>query len=121
MSTDVENGIKLASPRKDIRELVRVLPESSLLLQERLGDGVGLEHLDGVRVQRGLAALGGGDGELDLVVQDLMRVSELGLIVKKKKECVVSLSFLGSMGLVCIDLCIYSGVHGLTRYQPVGP
>lgn len=120
MSTNVENSVELASPRDHIGQLVRVRPQGLLLFQEGLRDGVGLEHLHRVRVQRGLAALGRGDGQGDLVVEDFMGVSEFGLES-------VSFSSISSV-CVCATNAGYSSETnsfrdraGLTKNQPVGP
>lgn len=43
VTTDVEDGVEVAG--LDVGELHGVLPQSLLLGEELLGDGVGLEHL----------------------------------------------------------------------------
>lgn len=80
MAPNIEKRIKLARARHHIGQLVRVAPQRLLLLQEGGGRRVRLEHLHGRRVQRGLAALGGGDGQGDLVVEDVVGVGEFGLL-----------------------------------------
>ena len=80
MTADVEESVKFIGTGENIGELLGVGPESLLLCEEFGGSLVGLEHLDGGRVQRGLAALGGGDGQRDLFMEDFPGVGELGLI-----------------------------------------
>lgn len=79
MSTNVEKSIKLAGAGQHIGQFVRVAPERLLLVQEGRRGRVGLEHLHRGWVEGCLAALGGGDGELDLFVEDLVGVGEFGL------------------------------------------
>lgn len=79
MATDIENGIELRNAWQEISQLVRVLPKRLLLIQEFRRYGVALEHLDRRRVEGSLTTLRGGDGELDLLMEDLPRVSKLGL------------------------------------------
>lgn len=79
MAPNIENSIKLARPRQHLRQLVRVRPQRLLFLEEGRRHRVGFEGLDRARVQRGLAALGGGDGQGDFVVEDVVGVGEFGL------------------------------------------
>lgn len=56
-----------------------VLPQRLLGVQEVDSDLVILERLDRARVEGRLAALGGGDGQVDLVVENMPGVGEFGL------------------------------------------
>lgn len=79
MSTNIEQRIKLPHAGQHLTQLVRVAPQRLVLVQEGRRGGVRLEHLDGCRVEGRLAALGGGDGELGLFVEDFVGVGEFGL------------------------------------------
>lgn len=79
MTTNVKEGIKLINLRQHIRQLDRVLPQLLAILQEVRGDRVVLEHLDGVRIEGCFAALGRGNHQLGLVLQDMVGVGEFGL------------------------------------------
>lgn len=79
MAARVEHGVELARARDQVGELVGVLPDVLLLGEEGLAYGVVLAGVQGGRVERGLAAVGGGDDQLGLRVQDVEGVGELGL------------------------------------------
>lgn len=81
MPTNVENGIKLAHLGDHLGQLVRVGPQALLGVEEGGRGGVVLEHLDRAGVDLGVAALGRGDGHLDLVLHDVVRVGEFGLYI----------------------------------------
>ena len=103
MTTDIENRIEFRNAGQEISQLVGVLPERLLLVQEFRRHGIALEHLDRRGVEGSLATLGGGDGELDLLMKDLPRMGELGLGLR-------------------IRPARSTGVHGgviHTRYHPV--
>lgn len=80
MSTNIEQSVKLPSAGQYITQLVRVAPQRLLLVQEGGRGRVGLEHLDGGWVEGCLAALGRGDGQLGLFVEDFVGVGEFGLL-----------------------------------------
>lgn len=79
MTTHVKEGIELIHLWQHIRQLHRVLPQFLAILQEVCGNRVVLEHLDGARVERCLAALGRGNDQLGLVLQDMVGVGKFGL------------------------------------------
>lgn len=79
MPTDVEQSIELACAGQHVTQLVRVGPQGLVLVQEGRRDLVGFEHLDRGWVERCLAALGRGDGQLGLSLEDFVGVSEFGL------------------------------------------
>lgn len=81
MATNVEDGVELAGTSSNIGELNGVVPERLVVLEEVLGGGVGLEHLHGALVEGSDAALGGGDGDLSLLREDIVGVGELGLFI----------------------------------------
>lgn len=101
MSTNVENRIKLARPREDIRQLDCLLPERLVLVQELGRQRIALEHLDGVGVQRSFTTVGRGDDQLGLVFEDGVGMGEFGLVVSYS-PC-------------------QPGVVIRTKYHPVGP
>jgi hypothetical protein len=79
MSTNIEDRIKLARPGDNLTQSVRVLPQRLLAVQEIDRLLILLECLDGARVEGRLAALGGGDGQLDLSVEDMPWVGKFRL------------------------------------------
>lgn len=81
MTTDVEDGVELAGASGNVGELNSVGPEGLVVLEEVLGGGVGLEHLHGALVEGSNAALGGGDGDLSLLGENIVGVGELGLLI----------------------------------------
>lgn len=85
MSTDVKNGIKLACAGHNVRQAEGVLPQRLLRVQEVDGDVVVLELLDRARVEGRLAALGRGDGQVDLGVENMPGVGEFGL--SRQQRC----------------------------------
>lgn len=105
MSANIENSIKLMRPRHDLGKTHRVLPQRLLAIVEVDREFVGLEHFDGGWVERGLAALGRGDGHFDAgVVQDLPGVCEFGLFLRVSR-CLLDVSV---------------EMEKRTRNQPVG-
>lgn len=81
MATREEDGVKLGRAAAEFLDGGGVLPESLLVLEEGHGDGVFLGELDGALVERGGAALGGDDGDLDVLLgENLVRVGEFGLL-----------------------------------------
>jgi hypothetical protein len=86
MSTDIENRIELSGARENISELLCILPERRLLLEEFRRNGVVLEHFYRGGVERSFAALGRGNGELGLVMEDIPGVREFGLL-RNRSSC----------------------------------
>lgn len=83
MAAGVEDGVELGRAAAKLLDGGRVLPQGLLVLEEGHGDGVFLGELDGALVERGGAALGGDDGELDVVLgEDVVGVGEFGLRVE---------------------------------------
>jgi hypothetical protein len=80
VAAGVKHGVKVGGAPCDLGQLNCLLPDVGVVLVEVGADGILLEELDGGRVQRGFAALGGRVGQLDLVVKDVPRVGELGLV-----------------------------------------
>lgn len=76
MATDIKHAVKLVN--RNLRQRLGVLPQF-LVLQELDAEGVSLEHLNGARVQWGMASVGRSDGQLGLVFQHIIGVREFRL------------------------------------------
>lgn len=75
-----EDGVELGRAAAEFLDGGGVLPQGLLVLVEGHGDGVVLGALEGALVERGGAALGGDDGELDVLLgEDVVGVGEFRL------------------------------------------
>lgn len=76
----VEDGVELGRTTAELLDGGGVLPQGLLVLEEGHGDGVFLGEFDGALVERGGAALGGDDGDLDVLLgEDVVGVGEFRL------------------------------------------
>jgi hypothetical protein len=80
VAAGVEDCVEVARAAGELLQGQGVLPQGLVVVEEADGDGVLLGELDGGGIERGDAALGRDDGDLDVLAgEDMVRVGELGL------------------------------------------
>jgi len=79
MTANKEDGLKLVGMTEETRECLGVFPQRWFVYKEVLGLGIVFWGINGAWVERGFAAIGRRDDNLDVRCQDLVRMYQLRL------------------------------------------
>jgi hypothetical protein len=100
MATDIVDTFKLVDSLQHIRQLLCLVPETLMFFEELLAVRIFTIHVDGLRIQRCLAAFWRRNGDIHFVGEDFVGV--------------------GKLWLSQIRDIVFFAVGRHTRYHPVG-